>query len=225
MSPTTPDVGEIRGRFEDASRRIDDAARRVGRDPVGVRVVAVTKGFPAEVVAAAVRAGIPAVGENRAQELLEKVPRLPDDVAPEWHFVGRIQRNKVKKLAPLVTVWHGVDRLAAGEEVARRAPGARVHVQVDVAGEATKAGCAPSEARDLVGALADLGLRVEGLMTVPPLDEDPRPHFARLAELAADAEVAGLSMGMSGDFEVAVEEGATVVRLGTTLFGPRPESH
>lgn len=221
---TGPTTDQIAGRLGEVRERIVDAAGRSGRDPDDVRIVAVTKTFGPETVAAAVQVGLEAIGENRVQELLEKAVALDarGDPAPvEWHFVGRIQRNKVKKLAPLVDRWHSVDRLRVGETISRHAPGARIFVQVDVGREAQKAGCAPADTEALVEGLRNLGLRVEGLTTVPPLDEDPRPHFAHLRELADDAGVSALSMGMSGDYEIAVEEGATVVRLGTALFGAR----
>lgn len=220
---TEPTAEEIAGRLREVEGRIGEAAGRAGRDPEAVRIVAVTKTFGAPTVEAAVQAGLTAIGENRAQELLEKAVAL-EEAGPtpaEWHFVGRIQRNKVNKLAPLVATWHSVDRLRAGETIARHAPGARVFVQVNVGREEQKGGCAPGATAALVDALRDLGLAVAGLMTVPPIDDDPRPHFARLRELAATAAVEDLSMGMSGDYEIAVEEGATVVRLGTALFGAR----
>lgn len=221
---TGPTTDQIAERLREVQDRIRAAAGRAGRDPGDVRIVAVTKTFGPETVSAAVEAGLDAIGENRAQELLEKAAALDETGGPaptDWHFVGRIQRNKVKKLASLVGWWHSVDRLRAGETIARHAPGARVFVQVNVGGEEQKGGCAPGETEALVGGLRDLDLEVEGLMTVPPFGEDPRPHFARLRELAADVGVSALSMGMSGDYEIAVEEGATVVRLGTTLFGAR----
>lgn len=221
---TSPTTGQIAERLREVQDQIRAAAGRAGRDPGDVRIVAVTKTFGPDTVSAAVGAGLDAIGENRAQELLEKAAALDETREPapaEWHFVGRIQRNKVKKLAPLVARWHSVDRLRVGEAIARHAPGARVFVQVNVGSEEQKGGCAPAETEALVGGLRDLDLEVEGLMTVPPIGEDPRPHFARLRELAADVGVSALSMGMSGDYEIAVEEGATVVRLGTTLFGAR----
>ncbi|MBI2168953.1 MAG: YggS family pyridoxal phosphate-dependent enzyme [Actinobacteria bacterium] len=198
---------------------MSEGSERIRQRAIGERLVAVTKGFPVSTVTEAVNAGLTLIGENRAQELLAKAT----EVQPrEWHFVGRIQRNKVRSLAPLVAVWHSVDRIEVAEAIADEAQGARVHVQVNVAGEAQKGGCRPTEAAGLVARCHALGLRVVGLMTVPPIEGDPQPHFAALARLAADAGIAGLSMGMSGDFEVAVEEGSTVVRLGSILFGPRP---
>jgi hypothetical protein len=176
----------------------------------------------------AVEAGADAVGENRAQELLAKAEELAkgEEHGPgrswEWHFVGRLQTNKVKALAPYVSVWHSIDRDAAGEAVASRQPGAPVYVQVNVGREAQKGGCDPDVAPELADRLRALGLDVAGLMAVPPAGDDPRPHFAALRELAEGCGTDGLSMGMSGDYEVAVEEGATVVRLGSALFGERP---
>ena len=210
---------DLADRVTETRARIAAAAVRAGREPDEVAIVAVTKGFPASPAAAAVAAGLTLIGENRAQELLAKVGEVRPE---EWHFVGQIQRNKVAKLAPYVAVWHSIDRLEVGEAVARHAGGSRVYVQVSLAGEAQKGGCPPDEAGTLADRLAELGLRVEGLMTVPPFGVDPRPYFRRLGELADDAGLQGLSMGMSDDFEIAVEEGATVVRLGSTLFGARP---
>lgn len=214
-------TSDVAARLATVRDRIAAAAARAGRPPGEVAVLAVTKTFPVGAVVEATRAGVDGIGENRAQELLGKAAEVPEGVEVEWHFVGRIQRNKVPKLAGLVSVWHSVDRPEVGAAVARHAPGAAVYVQVDLAGEPQKGGCEPGRAPALVGDLRELGLDVRGLMTVPPLDDDPRPFFARLAALAQGCGVVGLSMGMSGDYEVAVEEGATVVRLGTALFGRR----
>lgn len=221
---TPSDVEQIAARLREARERIVEAAGRAGRDPDEIAVVGVTKTFPAATVDVAVRAGLASIGESRAQELLDKVAVLDETrgaTPTEWHFVGRIQRNKVKKLAPVVDQWHAVDRLRAAESIARHAPGAAVFVQVNVGGEEQKGGCAPDETAALVDGVRGLGLDVRGLMTVPPLDDDARPHFARLRELAEQVGLAGLSMGMSRDYEVAIEEGATLVRLGTSLFGTR----
>lgn len=204
--------------------RIDAAARRAGRKPEDVALLAVTKDFPAATVVAAVAAGLTWIGENRAQELLSKATELAAAGGPmpeEWHFVGGIQRNKVAKLAPLVAVWHSVDRPEVADALARHAPGARTYVQVNVSGEPQKRGCRVEEAEGLVEGLRERHLVVEGLMTVPRLGDDPRPAFAELRELVRRLGVPGLSMGMSDDFEIAVEEGATIVRLGSALFGPR----
>jgi pyridoxal phosphate enzyme (YggS family) len=200
--------------------RIAAAAERAGRDPAAVTLVAATKTVPAELIAQVVAAGVVDVGENRAQELVAKAPAL-EGTAARWHFLGQLQRNKVRAVAPWVVCWQSVDRAELGTEIARRAPGARVLVEVNLAGEPAKGGCRPPDAGSLADALRADGLDVVGLMAVPPADDDPRPWFARLRELGAALELPELSMGMSGDFEVAVEEGATMVRVGRALFGPR----
>jgi PLP dependent protein len=206
----------------DVRRRIAAAARRAGRAAGDVVLVGATKQVPVPRLVAALDAGLSDLGENRAQELLAKAPLLADRPAPpRWHFLGRLQRNKVGALAPVVTLWQSVDRETLGAAIARRAPGARVLVEVNLGAEPQKGGCAPSEAEPLIGALRELGLSVEGLMTVPPLDADPRRAFVTLRELGERLSVPELSMGMSADFEIAVEEGATIVRVGRALFGPR----
>ncbi len=199
--------------------RIDAAAARAGRDPAEVTLVAATKTVDPERVRAVVAAGVADLGENRAQELLEKAPVVD---GARWHFVGALQRNKVRALAPWVVCWHSVDREALGEEIARRAPGARVLVEVNLAEESQKPGCVPEQAPALVDALRRQGLAVGGLMAVPPVGDDPRRWFAALRELATRLDLRELSMGMTDDFEVAVEEGATMVRVGRALFGDRP---
>ena len=219
MSDLAAAVTEVRA-------RIAAAARRVGREPDAVRLVAATKTVPAERVAEAVALGVTDVGENRAQELLAKAdtlaataPSMQADVC--WHFLGRLQRNKVRGLAGRVTWWQSVDREALGAAIARHAPGARVLVEVNLADEPQKGGCAPTDAERLIDALRESGLRVEGLMTIPPEGDDPRRWFAALRELGGDLGVHHLSMGMTDDYEVAVEEGATMVRIGRAIFGAR----
>ena len=186
-----------------------------------VRLVAVTKGFGPEAVSAAVAAGVDDVAESYAQELLAKAAAA---APPRWHFVGRLQANKVRALAGTVALWQSVDRHRLVDELARRAPGARVLVQVDVTGEPSKGGCRPAEAPALVERAAAAGLQPTGLMAVGPLGppEAARPGFRALAALADRLGLAERSMGMSADLEVAVQEGATMVRVGTALFGPRP---
>jgi len=200
--------------------RIAAAAQRAGRDPAAVTLVAATKTVSASHVAQALRAGVTEVGENRAQELLAKAPDLTAHV-PRWHFVGALQRNKVRSLASWVSCWQTVDRLPLGVEIARRAPGASVLVEVNLGGETRKAGVAPAGAGRLVDELVDLGLDVGGLMTVPPHDGDARRWFAALRELGEERALRDLSMGMTEDFEVAIEEGATIVRIGRAIFGER----
>jgi pyridoxal phosphate enzyme (YggS family) len=207
---------------------VRDRIAAAGGDPAAVRLVAITKGFDADVVRAALDAGLEDIGESYVQELVGKAKELgTHDRERElrWHFVGRLQRNKVRKAAPLVSLWHSVDRLAVGAEIARWAPGAAVLAQVNASGEASKAGCGPSMAPALVDGLVDLGLDVRGLMTIAPAGpaDAARPAFRAVRELAQRLGLAELSMGMSDDLEVAVQEGATMVRVGRDLFGPRPD--
>ena len=212
-------------RLSEVRARIATAASAAGRDPGDITLVAVSKEVDIDAVVEAADAGQRDFGENRAQELekkvvaLETMPALP--FAPAWHFIGRLQRNKIKSVAGAVTLWQSVDRTQIGEAIARHAPGARVLVQVNVGGEEQKGGCEAREAPGIVESLTRLGLRVEGLMTVPPQLGDPRPHFAALRDLATGLDLRTLSMGMSGDFEAAISEGATVVRVGTAVFGAR----
>ena len=222
MSDIPKAVTEVRA-------RIAAAARGAGRDPDAVRLVAATKTVPAERVAEAVALGVTDVGENRAQELLAKADALAAGTSTTgsdvcWHFLGRLQRNKVRSLAGTVTWWQSVDREPLGVAIARHAPGAQVLVEVNLGIEPQKGGCAPTDAARLADALRRLGLRVEGLMTIPPAGDDPRPWFAALRELGGDLGVHHLSMGMTDDYEIAVEEGATMVRIGRGIFGPRRPS-
>jgi hypothetical protein len=198
-----------------------DRIAGAGGDPGRVTVVAVTKGMGPDAVVAALACGLWEIGENYAQELLAK--REGIEPGPRWHLIGPVQRNKVRALAPAVSSWDAVDRLAAGETIARFAPGARVLVQVNTTGEATKSGCRPEVAPELVDQLGRLGLDVAGLMTIgPPGPPDAaRPAFASLRALADSLELPERSMGMSADLEVAVQEGATQLRVGSALFGPR----
>jgi pyridoxal phosphate enzyme (YggS family) len=212
---------EIAANLASVRTRIVAAARRADRDPAAVTLVGASKTVPADVLGAAVGAGLTDLGENRAQELVGKAEALAGPGAPRWHFIGRLQRNKVARLAPWVSCWHTVDREPLGVEIARRAPSARVFVEVNIAREPQKGGCAPDTAGALADALRALELRVDGLMTIPPRGEDPRPHFAALRDLAARIGVVDLSMGMTEDFECAIEEGATIVRVGRALFGSR----
>lgn len=187
----------------------------------GVKIIGVTKTHGIDLVRAAMEAGITDIGENYAQETAAKLAGL--EPRPVVHFIGQLQRNKVRKLVGLVDVWQTVDRLELGTEIAKRDPGARIMVQVDISGEDTKGGCAPAETSRLVDELRDLGLDVTGLMGVAPLADssEARPGFRLLRSLVDDLGLAECSMGMSGDLDVAVEEGSTMVRIGTALFGPR----
>jgi PLP dependent protein len=219
---TAPAI-DLPGRVAAVRDRIAEA----GGDPRAVRLVAVTKGFDTGVVREALDAGLADIGESYMQELVGKATELGETAGEglRWHFVGRLQRNKVRKAAPHVWLWHSVDRLALGAEIARWAPDAAVLAQVNASGEASKAGCEPSLAPALVDGLVDLGLDVRGLMTIAPAGpaEGARPAFRTLRGLAERLGLEELSMGMSDDLEVAVQEGATMVRVGRDLFGPRPD--
>lgn len=218
------DTSAVADRLAAVRSRISDA----GADPDDVVVVAVTKGFGVEALDAAAALGLDDVGENYAQELAEKWAAEPGDNDRRWHFLGRVQRNKVKSIARAVHLWQGVDRVAAGAEIARRAPGARVLVQVRIDDEegvaAPRNGCPPAEVPALVEHLDELGLDVRGLMAVgPPGDpERARPGFRKVTALADRLGLAERSMGMTDDLAVAVEEGSTMVRVGRGLFGARP---
>lgn len=225
MSPGGPavaDIADIAGNVAAVRARIAAAVARSGRDADAVTLVGATKTVPAGLISAALDAGLVDVGENRAQELLVKAHDLADrDPRPCWHFLGRLQRNKVAALSRWVTRWHSIDRVELGVALARRCPGASLFVSVNVGDEPQKGGCAPESVPELVDQLRQLDLDVRGLMTVPPHDDDPRRHFTALAEIAAALSLDELSMGMSEDYEIAIESGATTVRVGRALFGPR----
>jgi pyridoxal phosphate enzyme (YggS family) len=218
----SPDV--VAARLDALRHRIEQA----GRDPAAVRVVAVTKGFGPDAIEAALDAGVFDIGENYATELLEKAAALSlarhtqDGI--RWHYLGAVQRRRVRDLAPIVSWWETVSRASEGEAIAARAPGATVLVQVDTTRLPGRNGAAPQEVPDLVHALQAVGLEVRGLMTVGPLGapDDARPGFRTAARLARDLGLDELSMGMTADLEVALEEGATMVRVGRALFGERP---
>jgi hypothetical protein len=179
----------------------------------------VSKTIAAARVAEALAAGVVDLGENRAQELLAKAAEI--GARSRWHFIGQLQRNKIAALARVVDTWHSIDRVGLVEPLARHAPGARLLVQVNLSGEPQKGGCPPGETGALVGRLRDAGLVVDGLMTVPAAEGDPRPTFAALREMGDSLQLPELSMGMTGDFEAAIGEGATIVRIGSAIFGPR----
>jgi pyridoxal phosphate enzyme (YggS family) len=207
--------------------RVARAAERAGRRPADVLLIGVSKTVDVARIRTAVAAGITALGENRVQEAKAKIAELGHPAS--WHLIGHLQTNKVKDALELFDVIHSLDRLELAREVERRAA-ARGQVvetllQVNVAAEPSKGGVGPDavgEALDVIGKLAHV--RVRGLMTIPPeveRAEDARPWFRRLRELAERHGLRELSMGMSGDFEAAIEEGATMVRVGTAIFGPR----
>jgi pyridoxal phosphate enzyme (YggS family) len=185
-----------------------------------VQIIGVTKGFSGDAVTEAMAAGLTDLGENYAQELVAKAAVAP---AARWHFIGTIQRNKVAALAPLVTLWHTVDRVSVIDAISRHAPGAGVLVQVNLAGAANRGGCRWDEVDSIVATARQRGLDVRGLMGVGPAGPpaDSRQPFVALARCARRLGLTDLSMGMSDDLEVAIEEGSTMVRIGTAIFGPR----
>jgi pyridoxal phosphate enzyme (YggS family) len=227
---------DLATRIAEVRQRMAEAASRAGRDPAEVRLVAVSKTYPIEYVRAAAEAGQQDFGENRVQEALPKIAAA-GDLPVRWHLVGHLQSNKARKAAASFQFIHsadGVGLVASLDKAAQEegvAPG--VLVQVDLAGEETKHGVALDGLRGLLAAASRCrALRLQGLMLLPPFFEDPedaRPYFQRLRRLRDDFLADGtlppsareLSMGMSHDFEVAVEEGATMVRIGTAIFGPR----
>ena len=213
------DISLVGERLVELRRRIAAA----GGD--GVTVVAVTKGFGPEVVEAAVAVGLDDIGENYAQELLAKLAGFGED-RPRVHFIGRLQSNKIRSMAGVVDLWQSIDRASLVEPLAKVWPPAKVLVQVNVSDEPGKGGCAPGEVTALVARLREREVVVEGLMAVgrtgPP--ESARPGFRLLRALVDDLALPTCSMGMTDDLEVAVEEGSTMVRVGSALFGPRPST-
>ncbi len=195
--------------------------------PAGVTLVAVSKTQPASAIREAYAAGQRDFGENYAQEWREKADALADLPDLRWHFIGGLQTNKVKYLAGRVAFVHTVDREELARELSRRfgqkGAVARVFLEVNTGAEASKAGCAPAEAPALAAAIRALpALELVGVMAIPPPEDDPRPHFRALRALRDRLGLAELSMGMSSDWRVAIEEGATFVRVGTAIFGARP---
>ena len=233
-------VRRVLDNLEVVRGRIRTAASRAGRDPSGIRLLAVSKAHPVDVVIAGVTAGHRLFGENYAQELAAKYDHFTDGGRPEFHFIGGLQRNKVKLVVGRAALIHSVDSESLLREINRRAAQRGlvqpILLEVNVGREASKSGCEPGELDDLLrAALESEHISCRGLMTVPPFDldaEEVRPHFKALRslrdELAAQmsapeaAAFQELSMGMSHDLEVAVEEGATLVRVGSAIFGPRP---
>jgi pyridoxal phosphate enzyme (YggS family) len=222
-SPPSSASDEVAERLHAVRLRIEQA----GGDASAVRVVAVTKGFGPEAVAAARDAGLHDIGENYANELVAKVADVEGERTEpsplRWHFLGAIQRNKVARLAPIVDVWQSVSRAEEGERIARFSPGATVLVEVDSTGLPGRNGCPPDGVRALVPHLRDAGLDVRGLMTVaPPGTGEAGPAFTAVRSLADELGLEERSMGMSDDLEVAVRAGTTMVRIGRALFGERP---
>ena len=227
---------DLEANWKAVQQRIEAACARAGREPSSVTLVAVTKGQPPEVVCAAAALGLSLFGENKVQEAKAKIPRCPGRL--HWHMLGHLQTNKCRDAVGLFEMVQSVDSLHLAEELDRRAEQAAkrlpILLEVNAVGEASKFGCSPDQL------FADLGrinalprLEVHGLMTVPPWTLDPekvRPVFRQIRELKERCEqllgapLPHLSMGMTGDFEVAIEEGATMVRIGTALFGARSKA-
>ena len=237
-SEARPDGSVLRARAAEVLARIERAAHRAGRDPARVQLVAVSKTHPAALVREAAAAGLKVFGENRVQEAEGKIGELRDVPELRWHLIGHLQPNKARKAARLFDLIHSVDGAALAERLERICTeegreSLDVLVQVDLAGEATKSGATPEELPSLFEVFGrSTRVRCKGLMILPPFFDDAqrvRPFFRRLRELSEEwgargafGEGAGeLSMGMSHDYEVAIEEGATLVRVGTALFGER----
>ncbi len=234
-------MSEIAQRWIQIQSRVAEACERVNRMPQEVVILAATKNRPVVEVTAAVEAGVTHIGENYVQELLAKKERLDRAGHSEilWHAIGHLQRNKVKYVVPFCYLIQSVDSLRVAQEISKRAAKAGrtqpVLIEVNVSGEDSKFGVAPGQLAELSMQLVELdNVELQGLMTMPPYSDNPedsRRHFQKLRALREDLVQRGLpneamrhlSMGMSGDYEVAVEEGATIVRVGTALFGPRNE--
>jgi pyridoxal phosphate enzyme (YggS family) len=228
-------MNNIAANLEQINHRIKNACQKSGRDPETVKLIAVSKIKPAEQVEEAFHAGQKRFGESYVQEFRDKQPLV--EAAVEWHFIGGLQSNKVKYLRGKVVMIHSVDRLSLAKEISNQWSKidqvANILLQVNVGDELSKSGCAPDELETLSRSIAPLSnLKICGLMCLPPHSDDPeevRPYFAQLRQLSEqlkqlqlpNLEMSELSMGMSGDFEVAIEEGATLVRVGTAIFGAR----
>jgi len=225
-----PDIPE---RLEEVTASIDEAAAKADRQPEEIRLIAVSKTHPPETLREVYQAGQRAFGESRVQELTSKVTMLPSDI--EWHFIGHLQKNKIRKMVHGVSLIHSIDspELAADLDRVADEEGLfpRVLLQVNVSGEPSKYGFSPESLRENLERLLELKrIEIMGLMTLAPYSDEPedsRPHFARLRELAQEIEkefrlpLPELSMGMSGDYRIGIEEGATLVRVGSAIFGPR----
>ncbi len=224
---------EIAANLERVRQRIAEAAQKSGRAAEEIELVAVSKTHPAEKVQAVFEAGQVLFGESRVQEARAKIPLLPSRL--RWHFIGHLQKNKIRHALPLFEMFHGIDSLALAQDMERIAEEdgmqPRILLEVNVAGEASKRGFTPEAVRRDLESVLSLGrLTVEGLMTIPPFApeaEASRRYFVALRELRDQLEADGnvrlpqLSMGMSGDYAIAIEEGATLVRVGTAIFGER----
>ncbi len=225
----------IRENLSAVEEKIANACRKAGRNRGEVTLVAVSKTKPLSDLREAYEAGARDFGENKVQELTDKIPELPSDI--RWHMIGHLQRNKVKYIVGKVSMIHSVDSFRLAEEISREAvrkdTTVEILIEVNVAGEESKYGVSPEDAPELVEKIASLpAIKIQGLMTIAPFTENPeenRPFFRKLKQLCVDIErknidnvnMSVLSMGMTGDYSVAIEEGATCVRVGTGIFGER----
>ncbi len=226
-------MSDIRENLECIQQQIATATEKSGRAPDSAQLLAVSKTYPPEIIRQAFDAGQIHFGENRVQEALDKIPQLPAEI--EWHLIGHLQKNKVRKVLPVCAWIHSVDSLKLAGGIDRIAGElnlkAKVYLQVNISHDDAKFGFSPAEIRQSLDQLANMEhLHIEGLMTIPEFSDDvekTRPHFAALRELRdqlkinSDLPLPGLSMGMSHDFTVAIEEGATIVRVGSAIFGKR----
>lgn len=225
---------DIANRIHEVRRRILDAAKRAGRDEKEITLVAVSKTQPAEVLVGAYNEGIRIFGENKVQELIEKYPALQN---VSWHLVGHLQKNKVKYIVDKVSLIHSLDSVELAEEINKRAKASgkvvNVLIQINIGKEETKSGIYEEDLEDFTEKLSEYdGIRILGIMAIPPASENPedsRKYFRRMRELFEklknkkhdNFDIKYLSMGMTNDFEIAIEEGANIVRVGTGIFGER----
>ncbi|MBM2815714.1 MAG: alanine racemase domain protein [Ignavibacteria bacterium] len=232
------EIDELKKRFAEVFARVNEAARSANRNPYDIKIVSVSKTKPTTVIKLAIKAGIKIFGENYAQELRQKYDELNDSeiAQPEWHFIGHLQTNKVKLIVPFVLMFHSVDSFHLAEEISKQAEKYNrtidILLQVNTSGEYSKSGCAPDEIFQLIkDVLKFQNIIIKGLMTIGTFSVDKdiaRREFQLLRNLRDEArsrfpevELKELSMGMTGDFEVAIQEGATYVRVGTAIFGDR----
>jgi len=209
---------DLKTRLDNIWDQIIDA----GGSKSKIKIIAVTKTVDTNQIDAARQCGLKDFGENYAQEIIKKDEILENSTSFNWHFIGGIQRNKVKQVANLVSVWHSVDRESIITEISKRAPGSKIFIQVNTTGEPQKSGCDPSDVSLLLSRARQNGLIVEGLMTVgSTTQKDQRPYFEKLATLGSKTGLSNLSMGMSNDFVEAVQLGGNHLRIGTAIFGQR----
>lgn len=221
-------MADIAGNIAKVKERIAKAAIRAGRNPEDIRLIAVSKEFPASAISEAFALGITDFGENRVQEAAEKIPQVTASASPRptWHLIGHLQTNKIKTALHLFDIIHSVDSLRLAQALSKRTTArTKILLEVNIAGETTKTGFSPEDVVEAYREIRELpGVEVIGLMTVAPETSEPegtRPYFKQLRGIAEMLNLRELSMGMSGDFEVAIEEGATMVRVGRAIFGER----